>query len=104
MPRPSHLSPDNILRFLQVRRDPASAEEIARGLHVRKADQRPLFKMLASLKKRGSIKELPGGRYQLAGSQPERETQSPGGSSAKAPREPEGAPRRDEITGRLVLH
>jgi ribonuclease R len=71
---------------------------------VRKADQRPLFKMLASLKKRGSIKELPGGRYQLASSKPERETQSQGGSSAQAPREPGAAPRRDEITGRLVLH
>jgi ribonuclease R len=92
------------LRFLQVRRDPASADEIARGLQVRKAERRPLFKMLASLKKRGSIKELPGGRYQLAGSKPEREAQGQGGSPAKAPREQEGTPRRDEITGRLVLH
>jgi ribonuclease R len=103
MPRPSHLSPDNILRFLQVRRDPASTEEIARGLHVRKADRRPLVKMLASLKKRGAIKELPGGRYHLAGSKPEREAPSQGASSQK-PREQESAPRRDEITGRLVLH
>ena len=53
MPRPSHLSPDNILRFLQVRRDPASTDEIARGLHVRKADRRPLIKMLAKLEKEG---------------------------------------------------
>jgi ribonuclease R len=59
--------------------------------------------MLAGLKKRGSVKELPGGRYVLGGSKPEREAQSQG-SAAKAPREQEGAPRRDEITGRLVLH
>jgi ribonuclease R len=104
MPRSSHLSPDNILRFLQVRRDPASTEEIARGLQLRKVDRRPLFKMLASLKKRGAIQELPGGRYHLAGSKPEREAQSQGGALAKTVREQESAPRRDEIAGRLVLH
>ena len=47
MPRPSHLSPDNILRFLQIRSEPASTNEIAQGLHLKKADTRPLFKMLA---------------------------------------------------------
>jgi ribonuclease R len=126
MPRPSHLSPDNILRFLQVRRDPASTDEIARGLRLSKADRRPLAKMLVSLKKRGSIKELPGGRYHLAGSRP-----STGGvdilpsDSAKTKKQiphpaktagirddnryenrsgQDGAPRRDEIAGRLVLH
>jgi ribonuclease R len=108
MPRPSHLSPDNILRFLQVRRDPASTDEIARGLRLSKADRRPLTKMLTGLKKRGSIKELPGGRYHLAGLKPEREAQSPGGSAPRTgpqkPGEQEGAPRRDEIAGRLVLH
>ena len=46
MPRPSHLSPDNILRFLQVRSEPASASEIVEGLHLKKTDNRPLFKML----------------------------------------------------------
>jgi ribonuclease R len=104
MPRPSHLSPDNILRFLQIRREPVSTEEIARGLHVRKADRRPLFKMLESLKKRGAIGELPGGLYHLAGSKPERGQRSQDGSSPKAARAQESAPRRDEINGRLVLH
>jgi ribonuclease R len=92
------------LRFLQVRRDPASTEEIARGLQVRKADQRAMLKMLASLKKRGAIKEVPGGRYHLAGSKPEREAQRQDGSSAKTPREQASTPRRDEVSGRLVLH
>src|SRR5258708_13329716 len=82
MPRSSHLSPDNILRFLQVRRDPASTEEIARGLQLRKVDRRPLFKMLASLKKKGAIKELPGGRYHLAGPKPQREAHRQGRPSA----------------------
>src|SRR5258708_17153237 len=104
MPRSSHLSPDNILRFVEVRREGGSREEIGRGLELRKVDRRPLFKMLASLKKKGAIKELPGGRYHWAGSKPEREAQSQGGSSAKAAREQESGPRRDEITGRLVLH
>jgi ribonuclease R len=104
MPRPSHLSPDNILRFLQVRRDPASTADIARGLHVRKAERPPLINMLASLKKRGAIGELPGGRYHLAGSKPEREAQSQSGRSSKPTAAGESAPRRDEIAGRLVLH
>jgi ribonuclease R len=106
MPRPSHLSPDNILRFLQVRRDPASAEEIGRGLHVSKADRRPLFKMLGKLKKRGAIAELPGGRYRLAGSKSGRDGEGQSGErSAKAgvPAQ-DGGVRRDEISGRLVLH
>src|SRR5438270_12236233 len=66
MPRPSHLSTDNILRFLQVRSEPASADEIARGLHMRRADRRPLFDMLSRLKKRRLIEELPGGRYRIS--------------------------------------
>ena len=65
MSRSSHLSPDNILRFLQVRAAPASAEEIAAALHIRKGDRRPLFKMLAKLKKMHAIEELPGERYRL---------------------------------------
>src|SRR5260370_26539445 len=72
MPRPSHLSPDNILRFLQVRSEPASASEIAQGLHLKKADNRPLFNMLAKLSKRGTIEELPGRRNRLPSLKSER--------------------------------
>src|ERR1700722_8070850 len=105
MARPSHLSPDNILRFLQVRTDPASAEDISRGLHLKKSDYRPLLKMLSKLKKRGAVREFPGGRYHLTGSKREKEP------SETSQRRPESAaanstssPRRDELTGRLVLH
>src|SRR5260370_19640767 len=73
MPRPSHLSPDNILRFLQVRSEPASASEIVEGLHLKRTDNRPLFKMLSKLRKRGAIEELPGGRYRLPTRKSERE-------------------------------
>jgi ribonuclease R len=104
MPRSSQLSPDNILRFLQVRRDPASSEDIARGLRLSKADRRPLFKMLSSLRKRGAIGELPGGRYHLPAWKPEREARNQAGASGKTPAAQEGGPRRDETTGRLVLH
>src|SRR5207302_1166684 len=72
MPRPSHLSPDNILRFLQVRSAPASPSEIAEGLHLKKSDLGALFKMLSKLKKRRAIEELPGGRYGLANRKSER--------------------------------
>ncbi len=105
MARPSHLSPDNILRFLQVRTDPASVDDISRGLHLKKSDYRPLLKMLGKLKKRGAVREFPGGRYHLTGSKREKEP------SETSQRRPESAaanstssPRRDELTGRLVLH
>src|ERR1700722_11055523 len=105
MARPSHLSPDNILRFMQVRTDPASAQDISRALHLKKSDYRPLLKMLGKLKKRGAVREFPGGRYHLTGSKREKEP------SETSQRRPESAaanstssPRRDELTGRLVLH
>ena len=105
MPRPSHLSPDNILRFLQVRSEPASTGEIARGLHLKKSDNRPLFKMLSKLKKRRAIEELPGGRYRLPNGKSERD-----GSGQKAPLDAGNRPQpspvggHDEVKGRLVLH
>ena len=106
MARPSHLSADNILRFLQVRTDPASVDDISRGLHLKKSDYRPLLKMLAKLKKRGAIREFPGGRYQLTGSKRERDAApapSQGRQGSPGP-QTQSSPRRDELTGRLVLH
>ena len=110
MPRPSHLSSDNILRFLQVRRDPASVDEIAAGLHMRRADRHALHKMLGTLKKRRAIEELPGGRYRLAGRRNERgrepgsETSDTPASVAAQQSAASGATSREEIKGRLVLH
>src|SRR3989441_7685496 len=105
MPRPSHLSPDNILRFLRVRTAPASTTDIAQGLHLKKSDNRPLFKMLSKLKKRRAIEELPGGRYRLPNRKSERNapSQKPSG---EAPRHSQPSPlaSRDEVKGRLVLH
>src|SRR5713226_5234238 len=101
MPRPSHLSPDNILRFLQVRSEPASTNEIAQGLHLKKTDNRPLFKMLFKLKKRGAIEELPGGRYRLASRKSDKE--APGQKprqDATRPAQTSGLAGRDEIKGR----
>src|SRR5579864_1943382 len=104
MPRPVQLSPDNILRFLQVRSVPASTSEIAEGLHLGKDARRHLFKMLAKLKKRRAIAELPGGRYQL----PNRKSGKDGGENSSR-RDSQGRPapmpqEREGIKGRLVLH
>ncbi len=105
MPRPSHLSPDNILRFLQIRSEPASTNEIAQGLHLKKADTRPLFKMLAKLKKRQAIEELPGGRYRLPGRKPDRESSSLDQRPARPqPTQRSALAPHDEVKGRLVLH
>src|SRR5260370_38775455 len=67
MPRPSQLSPDKILRFLQVRSAPASSEEIAAALHMPKTERRALYKMLSKLTKRRAIAEIPRGRYPRSG-------------------------------------
>src|SRR6266481_2246898 len=120
MPRPSQLSPDNILRFLQVRSAPASSEEIAAALHMPKTERRALYKMLSKLTKRRAIEELPGGRYRLAGRREERcgdgqpghrAARQGGGSQAAlvaerpaTAREGGGIGSHNEIKGRLVLH
>jgi ribonuclease R len=105
MTRTTQLNPDNILRFLQVRREPASTEEIAAALHVRKADLRPLFKMLAKLKKRHALEEVPGGKYRLPGSKSEREAgEQPVREQPKQGGPGAGIASRDEVKGRLVLH
>ena len=107
MSRPSHLSTDNILRFLQLRNDPVSIEDLSRGLHIRKADRRPLLQMLLKLKKRGLVEELSHGRFLL------RQSPRPPAPAEKRRPAPESsgekisqhkATSRDEISGRLVLH
>src|SRR6267154_1807633 len=113
MPRPSHLSSDNILRFLQVRRDAASVDDIAAGLHMRRADRNALHKMLNTLKKRHALEELPGGRYRLAGRKDGRSGDGTGPASSGARPQPgqqrgaapdRGSFSQNEIKGRLVLH
>src|SRR6266849_5837605 len=105
MSSPSQLNPDNILRFLQLRGEPASTNEIARGLHLKKTDTRSLFKILAKLKKRRAIEELPGGRYRLPNRK--KEQQAPGPQPLRRPAPPQertALANRDEVKGRLVLH
>jgi len=89
------------LRFLQLRNDPVSLEELSRLLHVRKNNRRALLQMLAKLKKRGLVEELTHGRFLLRGNQ--RKTAS---ASSPAPEKISlhKASSRDEISGRLVHH
>src|SRR5271165_1201995 len=63
MPRPSHLSIDDVLRFLQVRNDPVSLQDLSRSLRLKKSDRRPLLQMLEKLKKRGLVEELTHERF-----------------------------------------
>jgi len=107
MPRPSNLSIDNILRFLQLRNDPVSLEDLSRSLHLRKNERRAMLQMLDKLQKRGLVEQLTHGRFLF------RQTPKPHvpAESHKRP-EPENldkfsqhkAMSRDEIRGRLVLH
>src|ERR1700676_2429159 len=118
MSRTSNLSPKTLLRFLQVKTEPASANEIARALHLGKSDRRPLFKILTKLKKRNAVEELPGGRYRIAKRNAAKESSATpqakrrgdvGRSDATQTNETQTKPSanvlgRDEIKGRLVLH
>jgi len=93
------------LRFLQIRGEPASTSEIAQGLRLKKTGTRPLFKMLAKLKKRRAIEELPGGRYRLPARKPDGEISTPRPRSdqpKQVQRAALGTP--GEVEGRLVVH
>ncbi len=107
MSRQSQLSPDNILRFLQLRNAPASVEDLSRSLQVRKSSRRAMLQMLARLKKRGLVEELSQGRFLLR--------QAPRSEQPSSKPRPSSLPTadnfpqhkafsRDEIKGRLVLH
>jgi len=96
------------LRFLQLRNEPASASEIAKGLGLKDPDTRPLFKLLAKLENRQAIEALPGGRYGLPGRKPDPVPDSR--ERAKNPPAQKrsdssiGSVSRDELAGRLILH
>jgi len=101
MSKSSSLSPDNILRFLQVRNDGVTTTEIVQGLHLSKSERKPLFKMLSKLKKRSLIAEVAPGKYKLRGKKFESEsgTKRPADSAPTARRLP-----GNSVSGRLVLH
>ena len=97
MSRSPSLSPDNILRFLQVRHDSASAQEIAEGLRLPKSERKALWKMLSKLKKRDLIMEVAAGKYRL----------KPKKSAASEQKREQVSARKTAqagVSGRLVLH
>jgi ribonuclease R len=107
MSRPAPLSIDNILRFLQLRSDSVTLDDLSRSLHLKKNDRRALLQMLDKLKKRGLVEEISRGRFLF------RRSQKPKAASDHRNRpRPETsdqfpehkAATRDEIKGRLVLH
>jgi ribonuclease R len=101
MSRSSSLSPDNILRFLQVRQESVSAVEISQGLYLPKNERKHLFKMLSKLKKRNLIVEVAPGKYQLKSKKAAQAEAKSDRPDAQAPRTGLGG---KGISGRLVLH
>ncbi len=107
MPRPAPLSIDNILRFLQLRSDSVTLEDLSRSLHLKKNDRRALLQMLDKLKKRGLVEEISRGRFlfrrsQKAKAAPDHPDRPRADTADKFPEHK--AASRDEIKGRLVLH
>jgi len=100
MPRPSHLSTDNILRFLQLRNDPVSIEDLSRALHVKKGNRRPSSRCSPtpdSRPRRGTFPRALPSPPLATRSRPRSRTRSEKIVQQKAA-------SRDEIKGRLVLH
>jgi ribonuclease R len=108
MPRPSHLSIDNILRFLQLRSGPVFLDELSGGLQLRKDDRRRLLQMLQKLKKRGLVEEISHGRYLSSASRkaagPVKNQNRPAPTETPEKFSQHKASSRDEVKGRLVLH
>src|SRR5258708_2597799 len=104
MPRSTQLSPDNVLRLLQLRNDPVSLEELARSLQVKKGNRGALLAMLAKLQKRGLVEALSHERFLFRRNQ--RPSPSPAATTAAEPGKipQHKATSRDEIRGRLVHH
>jgi ribonuclease R len=104
MPRQSDLSTDNILRFLQLRNDPVSLEDLSRSLGIRKNARRPLLQMLLKLKKRNLIDEPSQGRFRLQTKQRQSAPVTHADASSPDKFLQQKIVSRDEIKGRLVLH
>ena len=108
MARPAHLSIDDVLRFLQVRNNPVSLDELSRSLHLKTSLRRPLTQMLEKLKRKGLVEELTHGRYLYRQTlKPQAATEKKKGSREQRPADKfsqHKANPRDEIKGRLVLH
>jgi ribonuclease R len=92
------------LRFLQVKDNGASTEEIAQALHLPKSERKALFKMLSKLEKRNSILKVAAGKYGLKAKRAVPEGPKAGGPSAGAgPAQPKKH-GGNGVAGRLVLH
>jgi len=108
MPRPIHLSVDDVLRFLKLRNDPVSLQELYKSFHLKNHHRRPLQQILDRLKKRGLVEELTHERFLF------RQTPQAPPATERRERTPEQtttdkfsqhkAVSREEIKGRLVLH
>src|SRR5215475_8407366 len=96
MSRPAPLSYDNLLRFLGLTKSPASLVEIEKGLGLKKQERRALLRMLAKLKKKKTIKEYPGGRFELV--------EKRAATAPEARRTEKPAMRANALSGRLILH
>src|ERR1700730_3392704 len=103
MPRPSQLSPDNILRFLKLKNNPVALDDLARGLKIQRSNRSALLKMLAKLKKRGLVEELSRSRFRLRTSSKHTDAVHNDPATSEKPVQHQTS-SRDEIPGRLVLH
>jgi ribonuclease R len=104
MPRPTPLSTDNILRFLQLKNGPVAFDDLSRSLQVGKKNRHVLQQMLAKLKKRGLVSEPSSNRYALIGRAKPASLATDVTQSALERFPEHKLIARDEVRGRLVHH
>lgn len=92
------------MRFLQVKDNGASTEEIAQALHLPKSERKALFKMLSKLEKRNSVLKVAAGKYSLKAKRAVPEGPKAGGSSAEPGQAQPKKHGGNGVAGRLVLH
>ena len=107
MPRPAHLSIDDVLRFLKLKNSPVPLQELHRSLHLKNHHGGTLRRMLEKLKQRGLVEELSHERFLFRKTPhaPPARRRDPGARVEPADRFPQHrAVSREEIKGRLVRH
>jgi ribonuclease R len=103
MPRSSDLNPDNILMFLQLRRNPANFKEILDQFPPSQRHRSRLRKMLAEIQKKGLIEAVEGGKYRISRPKSPSELRPASRPQRPHPVSSQSSPP-GTLTGRLILH
>ncbi len=90
------VAPEDVLAFVATLSQPASIRQIAHGMGLRHLGRRYLPRVLKKLKKQGSVEEVHGGRFRLAGVKQARSEKQSRARAASAAEKAQRAEKRAE--------